>query len=146
MTTATASRPDALILGADQFDATVHDGYITLCNTHRGTHRTFQIETMGPDSAFAPGERVVRLLIGPDREAWDAWKAFGFAGKRGVRVWGKHRGTDFETFATMLNDPARWAAKGVEYLVEARCRRCGRPLTHPESVATGLGPICAGRE
>lgn len=28
---------------------------------------------------------------------------------------------------------------------EGRCGRCGRPLTHPESVQTGLGPVCAGR-
>ena len=27
-----------------------------------------------------------------------------------------------------------------------RCSACGRPLTHPESLKTGLGPICAGRE
>ena len=26
------------------------------------------------------------------------------------------------------------------------CCRCGRPLTVPESVASGIGPICAGRE
>ncbi|UCC74355.1 MAG: hypothetical protein JSV86_07295 [Gemmatimonadota bacterium] len=27
-----------------------------------------------------------------------------------------------------------------------RCGRCGRSLTTPESVRTGLGPICAGRQ
>jgi hypothetical protein len=27
-----------------------------------------------------------------------------------------------------------------------RCRRCGRVLTNPESVALGIGPICRGRE
>lgn len=29
---------------------------------------------------------------------------------------------------------------------EGRCGRCGRRLTTPESIATGLGPVCAGRE
>lgn len=28
---------------------------------------------------------------------------------------------------------------------EGRCCRCARPLTHPESIATGIGPDCAGR-
>lgn len=28
---------------------------------------------------------------------------------------------------------------------EGRCGRCGRPLTTPESVSLGLGPVCAGR-
>lgn|SRR5262245_58398548 len=26
-----------------------------------------------------------------------------------------------------------------------RCGKCGRPLTTPESVESGIGPICAGR-
>ncbi len=29
---------------------------------------------------------------------------------------------------------------------EGRCGRCGRRLTTPESIATGLGPVCAGKE
>jgi len=29
---------------------------------------------------------------------------------------------------------------------EGRCGKCGRRLTTPESIATGLGPICAGKE
>lgn len=26
-----------------------------------------------------------------------------------------------------------------------QCGRCGRPLTTPESIASGIGPVCAGR-
>lgn len=26
---------------------------------------------------------------------------------------------------------------------EGRCGKCGRPLTVPESIATGMGPVCA---
>lgn len=29
---------------------------------------------------------------------------------------------------------------------EGHCGACGRPLTDPVSIETGLGPICAGRE
>lgn len=32
----------------------------------------------------------------------------------------------------------------VEFWHEGRCGRCGRSLTVPESIATGLGPVCAG--
>jgi hypothetical protein len=28
---------------------------------------------------------------------------------------------------------------------EARCLRCNRRLTHPESLVTGIGPECSGR-
>ncbi len=31
----------------------------------------------------------------------------------------------------------------VEVWHEGRCGRCGRPLTVPESIASGLGPVCA---
>lgn len=33
----------------------------------------------------------------------------------------------------------------VEVWHDGRCGRCGRALTVPESVATGLGPVCAGK-
>lgn len=33
----------------------------------------------------------------------------------------------------------------LEVWHEGRCGRCGRRLTVPESIATGLGPECAGR-
>ena len=29
---------------------------------------------------------------------------------------------------------------------EGRCGRCGRRLTTPESIATGLGPVCVNKE
>lgn len=32
----------------------------------------------------------------------------------------------------------------VEAWHEGRCGRCGRALTVPESIASGLGPVCAG--
>jgi hypothetical protein len=31
----------------------------------------------------------------------------------------------------------------VEIWHEGRCGKCGRPLTVPESIASGIGPICA---
>lgn len=34
---------------------------------------------------------------------------------------------------------------GLRVWHEGRCGRCNRPLTVPESIASGLGPECAGR-
>lgn len=34
---------------------------------------------------------------------------------------------------------------GLEVWHEGRCGRCGRKLTVPESISTGLGPECAGK-
>lgn len=30
-------------------------------------------------------------------------------------------------------------------MAEARCVRCGRPLTNPVSIALGIGPVCRGK-
>jgi hypothetical protein len=35
--------------------------------------------------------------------------------------------------------------KGLKVHHEGRCCRCGRKLTVPESIETGLGPECASR-
>ena len=34
----------------------------------------------------------------------------------------------------------------VEFWHEGKCCRCGRKLTVPESIASGIGPECAGKE
>ena len=37
------------------------------------------------------------------------------------------------------------AHPGIEVWHEGRCGRCGRLLTVPESIASGIGPVCAER-
>jgi hypothetical protein len=32
------------------------------------------------------------------------------------------------------------------FLHVGKCGCCGRPLTNPESIATGIGPVCSGRQ
>ena len=51
--------------------------------------------------------------------------------------------TDSDTVARVAADPAAAAeAHGHQY---GQCSCCGRELTNPESVARGIGPICADR-
>lgn len=38
-----------------------------------------------------------------------------------------------------------WGAQGYRLLVEARCVRCNRRLTTPESIRAGMGPECSQR-
>lgn len=33
----------------------------------------------------------------------------------------------------------------VEFWHDGRCCKCGRQLTAPESIAAGIGPVCAGK-
>lgn len=34
---------------------------------------------------------------------------------------------------------------GYKLQHEGTCGKCGRPLTNPESIETGIGPVCAGK-
>lgn len=146
-----------IILDHTTFNLAVHDGMVTIHNPATGNHRTFRVRTQADGAKFAPGRRVVSLLTGPNREDPESWQSFGFVetdrngdgdGGAYVRVWRKFDTATgaYPTFAKMLANPKLWAAKGAEYFVETRCRRCGRPLTTKESVTTGLGPVCSGRE
>jgi hypothetical protein len=39
---------------------------------------------------------------------------------------------------------AGYLPEGIEIHHEGSCGKCGRALTVPESIASGLGPVCAG--
>jgi hypothetical protein len=145
-----AHQDDGLQITADQLNLAKHDGTITLVSPRTGEHRTFRVRTVRDGNL--EGKRIVELLAGPDNG--DDYQGFGFiadgtglllAGT--VIVWKRYRGdgcekTLHERFADLLNRPVYWSSRGVEYLISLKCRRCGRDLTHPTSLADGLGPIC----
>lgn len=160
---ATTTTEAGLTVGPDGFQLAIHDGVITLHNLERGTHRTVRIRTVrdnrGPvDSRRKPdsmvGRRLVELLVGPDNGS--DYQAFGeviptSTGTAYVKVWYRFKnrpeesgqdGPSFhEKLAAMLMFPERWAGR-VDFLASLQCRRCGHPLTHPASIADGLGPVC----
>ena len=162
----TTGSDSGITVDAGQFDVARHNGTITVHNPATGGHRTFRVRTVKDnrrttdsrkDSRWV-GRRLVELLVGPDNTG--DFQAFGevvvgpdtpaseWAPR--VKTWfrftnrfaGKDGRSDWETFADMLSFPDRWAAKGVEYLASLSCRRCGRLLTHVDSIRDGLGPIC----
>jgi len=130
---------------AHEFTIATHNGKITVTNP-AGDHRTFQIKTQKADAKFAPGERIVGLLIGQDNQ--NDFQSFGFVKDDGrVVVWSKYRGTQFERLAKMLTNAESEAERfGLEFLWSATCRRCNRELTTPESIKSGIGPTCAEKE
>ena len=115
-------------------------------------HRTVSIETQADDARFAPGKRVVSLLVGPDD-----WQGFGFVSQDSrIAVWTKYRGhdgqaSDCEKIASVLvdlflrPDTTPLAAAGYVILGEATCTRCNRRLTTPDSILAGIGPDCRTR-
>lgn len=153
-----------------------HNGTLTVKSEGSGEHRTFRIRTQKADADFAPGERIISLLTGPDNTA--SYTQFGFVKvepeRRAFRddtygacpqttfvrparvkviVWRKYRGrpgsplTQYEKLARMIERLANHIDEGrVTINLEGRCRRCNKPLTTPQSVHEGIGPVCAGRE
>lgn len=126
------------------FSIATHNGKITVENTKRGTHRTFRIHTQPKDSHFAPGERILSLMTGPDNE--NSYTGIGFVKSNGTVILYKKCRTDYYyRLVDVLQRPAHYRELGCEYHYEGRCRVCNRTLTTPESIESGIGPICAGR-
>jgi hypothetical protein len=133
------------------FKTMTHNGKITIKNPKTGNHRTFKIKTQPKDSSFAPGSRIVSMLIGPDNQG--DYHQFGFVNDDGsVVVWRSKRGSygrqsEWDKLGRMLSDLDRYSAKhGLQVMWSATCRKCNRELTTPESIQSGIGPVCAGKE
>lgn len=124
------------------FNVRTHNGTLTIKSRATGEHRTVDIRTC----KYKDGSlhRVVSLLVGANNET--DYQGFGECHATGARVWTRHANSKTYCWLTKaLNHPERYLDQ-VEFLFEARCRICDRKLTTPESVRTGIGPTCAGRE
>jgi hypothetical protein len=133
--------------------ATIFNGTYTI-SSPRGGHRTFDISTQAKDAKFAAGKRVLSLLVGPNNS--QDYKGFGFVTDDGITVYRKYqtptRNSETEMHGRMiwslatLGEQSPFYVKGYRLLVEGRCLVCNRKLTTPQSIESGIGPVCAGRE
>jgi hypothetical protein len=126
------------------FEIRTHNGIVTMRSLSTGNHRTFKVWRQPKDSKFFPNERLVGLLQGSDNT--NDFQAFGMIGAEGtINLWRKHQGGKFFEWAkACLESPEKFLHQ-VEFNFEGRCRMCNRPLTTPESVEAGIGPVCDGR-
>ena len=126
------------------FNLATHNGKLTVLSIATGEHRTFRIKTQKPGSTFAPGQRVISLLTGSDNQS--SYTGFGFVRDNGkISVYTKKLGTWFEDVAKFLGNLAKFEAAGkVEVNWSVKCRKCNKELTTPESIRSGIGPVCAG--
>lgn len=125
---------------------------LTLSNTKTGSHHTYKIQAPGKSNGEREAAPVlfVSVLTGPENT-----KCYSYIGIL-IRQSGEFRMT---AKSKLPADDKRvmgfqWLTRSVRKLgdfphVECRhhnhCGRCGRVLTVPESIDTGLGPICDGR-
>jgi hypothetical protein len=126
------------------FAIETHNGIITVENPARGTHRTFRIETQPADAKFAPGERILSLLIGADNGS--DYLGIGFVKDDGrVFLWKRYQTEQYYALVRVLQKVGHFRSIGLVYHFEGRCRKCNRTLTTPESIRSGIGPTCARR-
>ena len=136
----------AMVIEKSGFSTATHNGSITIRNPETGGHRTFRIWTQAEDADFAPGERILSLLVGSDNES--DYQGFAFVQADGkISLWKRYRDSGpWAAYAKMVRFQEHYEARGIEYMIESRCRKCNRPLTNPESIESGIGPVCAEAE
>jgi len=106
-----------------------------------GSHRTFRIFTKPTTAKFAPGKRIIGLLIGPDNT--DEYEPFGFVDDTGIHVWKRFQDQRQAEYARLLWMLATGCeADGYELLISKRCLRCNRRLTQPHAIEAGIGDEC----
>lgn len=108
-----------------------------------GSHRTFRIFTKSADAKFAPGKRIVALLIGPDNASFDNYEPFAFCDDTGIQVWKRFKNQKQAEYARLLWMLATGCeADGYSLLISKRCLRCNRTLTRPHAIEAGIGDDC----
>lgn len=128
---------------------------VTLVSKATGARFTYRVRKAERGDAF-----FVSLLSGPNNDSDYAYMGLlsrDYYGKKGH--WGES-GYQLRTTAKSRVQLSAPSAKAINYALgalyergeipgtleiwhEGRCCRCGRTLTVPESLATGLGPECA---
>jgi hypothetical protein len=123
---------------ARMFSIKTHNGIITVFNSKTGGQRTFKIKTQKKDSKFAPGQRIIYLLTGPDNT--NDYRGFGFVNNFGISLWSKNKTEQFFKFKVLLEKPELFPY--MEFHNEGKCRVCNRTLTEISSIRDGIGPVC----
>ena len=118
---------------------------LTLVSRRTGVRFTFRVVAAKEGDA----RHFVSVLTGPENTRDYSFLGTIFEGRRYAHGRKSEIGQDapsakaFAWFAERVL--AGRSVDGAEVWHEGRCGRCARPLTDPESIASGLGPICGGR-
>lgn len=125
--------------------AYIQAGHGTITLVGKATRYTFTFGMAKDAKPSIDPPIFVRLLIAPEEYAY-----IGFI-KCGQLVAGKKGNPNHPAFRALawyldkaLHHPE--VAAMAECWHEGVCGRCGRELTVPESIESGLGPICAKKE
>lgn len=149
--------PDNVAEALLAFEEGLHDldrkgasEYIDTLLARQRTRRTTEDRKFDPTTVPAGryalstnGETAFYQVDRPTKGRWDGWTFVNLIHPGGDRirpVKGGERGT---ILARLSDNPATYSAEYGKHT--GTCGVCSRPLSDPESVARGIGPVCAGR-
>lgn len=125
------------------------NAHVTFQSRRTGTRFTYRVSAAEARPGFGQGRppHFVAVLTGPDH-----YEYLGcvFDGRHYMHGRKSHISSDapsavaFKWVWERLTSGEMHPELGVWH--EGRCGACGRRLTTPESCASGLGPVCAGRQ
>ena len=118
------------------------DSRFTLQSKRTGAHYTYKVREAKDESRF-----FVSVLRGENNDTDYSYIGMVMAGRRDrlIHTRGSKVGKDAPSFVALAWFLAHHTSPQVECYHEGRCGRCGRSLTVPESIQTGLGPVCSGK-
>lgn len=111
---------------------------VTFLNTDSGNRFTFKVKQVKDSNMF-----FVSVLNGPDRYSYIGTAIEGNYrhGKKSVI---SKDAQSVKVFDYVLNKlKSNKLPEIIEVWHEGSCGKCGRPLTVPSSILTGIGPSCA---
>ena len=111
---------------------------VTFLNTDTGNRFTFKVKQAKDSNLF-----FVSLLNGPDKYSYIGTAVEGNFrhGKKSIISKDAQSVKVFEYVLNKLKTDS--LSELVEVWHEGKCGKCGRPLTVPSSILTGIGPSCA---
>lgn len=116
----------------------------TFVSEKTGTRFTFRVTQRDAQSPH-----FVSVLTGSDNESAYTYLGTIFEGKvfRATQKSTLRNAPSFKAFEWAWGYLARGEMPpSMELWHEGRCGKCGRALTVPESIESGLGPVCESRE
>ena len=133
------------------FDLRLFNGLITVTNTRTGNHQVYRIHTEKKTWKKADGvertERFRKIAKKVTRKhgSWDFVNFAKIDDNGLVFLFPEFRDAQHRVHVSILLHPERQAEEhGLDYQVSCTCRICGRALTHPDSIKSGIGPVCIG--
>lgn len=124
--------------------------YVTFQSEKTGARFTYRIANIesGPAVSRDPVTHFVSVLTSPDRyEYLGCIYQIGRAYRHGLKSKINPDAPSAQAFSWVWRNLIM-GRMHVELSIyhEGKCGRCGRRLTTPESIRSGIGPICGGRD